>query len=754
MKKHPTEQPEERKSSDAAKREEQEAVGKGSRIEGTKQQSDYDNAFQKSHARDKRPSELQLPAQGNEFRITGQHALKEQKGSKEKNDSADKKEKSVALENQSTQTENKSRTVSLAELETKAKSGDAFAQRFTERQKEIESAQPGAARDKLQEQLQRDIEVMFGRYEKSQDHKASGNDSAKENRQTIFSTGEITQLAKENPLAAAGSQMLESSADPQVRAGIKKDISEMLNATFNGPIEEAPNRVVEKQDGRIQLNINAVENISRTPAQNEGTAQISAATRASDWQSAMQRISELPLDKQMQIIGSGLQTFNESLSEQTKEGAIGGTIGVVQGVGNSLIGLANFAQFAGDTLVFTADIATNNPRYLQTADKVGESIGKTLVTGVRLFQLADAYGKSVEASGDYTKPFKDIDALGQELNRKWQALPPRERARVAAEFTTELGANLIPIGAATKLAKTEKLVTALEDVAVGVKGLNNLEAEEKYVASVSKLVDELESTAVMQKLEQEGISISNTAEKIPSKKPPKSINDITDERFSDSTPADPNKATEKYLPEEFEKILAKSEVAKVSETFRAEVANELTKLSKLEKLIMEKIGGPTLVTSMANATKSQDNLTALGGFSHGPLRLRLAEKVWISNEWIPNNNVAFTLRHELGHAINVLYKEFRRPFSDDETFRKVFKAEFEMLSEDMKYKLFSRFERIIDGKKDYNLVQVRDEVFADTYAHSRTGIEATNNYNLLMKQHFSKTIEHVKSAIEQIESTM
>lgn len=764
MKKNHTEQPEEKRSSDVAKRQEQEAVGKGSRIEGTKQQSDYDSAFQKSHAKDKRPSELQLPAQGNEFRITGHHSAQEKNGSKEKKDSNDKKEQNGVSEQRTKQTEDTSRTVSFAELETKAKSGDAFAQRFTERQKEIDAVQPGAERDKLQKQLERDIEVMFGAYETKNRSSESSKDSARDNRQAIYSTGEITQLAKENPLAAAGSQMLESSTDPQVRAGIKKDISEMLNSASNGPIAEAPNQVVEKQDGRIQLNIYAVENISRTPEQ------ISAAANATDWRSAMQRISELPLDKQMQIIGSGIQTFNDSFAEQSKEGAIGSTIGVVQGVGNTFIGLANFAQFVGDTIVFTADIATNNPRYLQTADKVGEAIGKTLVTGVRLFQLADAYGKSVEASGDYAKPFKDIDALGQELNSKWQALPPRERARVAAEFTTELGANLIPVGAAAKFAKTEKLVTALEDAALSVKGLKNIQAEEKYVASVSKLVDELESTSVMQKLEQEGASISSTTEKIPAKKinelehaaeksevpnvdkPPKRNKDIEEERFSDSTPNDPNERKEPYLPEEFKNMLAKPEVAKVSDTFRTGVANELSKLSKLEKLIMEKIGELSLVTSMAKATNRQDNLKALGSFTQGPNMLRLAEKVWVNNEWVTNKNFAFTLRHELGHALNVLLKEFENPISDRRSFRDVFNSEFNMLSDDMKYKLFSRFERVVDNKIEYNLVQVRDEVFADTFAHTRTGVTTTDNYSLLMKQHFGKTVEYMRSLVSEIES--
>lgn len=202
----------------------------------------------------------------------------------------------------------------------------------------------------------------------------------------------------------------------------------------------------------------------------------------------MSALARLPLEQQLDVLGKGLETFRTSVDGQQKELAIGATIGIVQGVGNTLIGIVNFAQFVGDTAVFATDIATNNPRYLTTADKVGESIGKTLVTGYRIFDVAKAYASQLD--GNYQKPLQDISLIAAELDRQWQLLPPRERARRAAEFMTELGANITPVVGAGKLAETEKLVTTLEDVGSNVSKLEHV-AKESYVQGVSNLIREL-----------------------------------------------------------------------------------------------------------------------------------------------------------------------------------------------------------------------------------------------------------------------
>lgn len=742
--KRSSEQSEEKKATDSPQKGDEEKVGEGSRIVDCAQKSMYDAAKVATHANDKSPSQLELPAHGSSFGITGEHVIK---GSVAKKRS--ESEKSGRREVEETE----------SILQKKAKDGDPFALKFIKMREEIEhSAAAGHERQAKLAQVQKEIEMMFAR---SDNHRNRGNSPDADPKRNIYNTAEISSLAKVNELAAAGEQMLANTSDPKVREVIRRDISEVLQQQQAGfeeeatqvdrPIAETPNQVIQKHDGSLQLNINAVENVPRTETNNGLDSRKQPVT---DWQTALRRISELPADKQLEIIAEGLQTFNQSVEQSNREQAIGTTIGVVQGVGNTLIGIVNLAQFAGDSLTFAADIATNNPRYLKTADRVGEAIGKTLVTGVQLFRLADAYVKNVEQKNDYSKPFQDISHLGNELNRKWLELPTRERARVAAQFTTELGVNFIPLVGASKVAKSEKLVDTLQDIGTGVKELKSLEAEENYIRSVTKLVDNLEETAKVPK--QLVDDIDAAAKPSGSRKPPEgevehhgSIRDADDVRRNE---VGADAASQPFSPERFQELL-KLLPPETSPKFVAELQKQIDSLSDFERAIFDQINLKKLPALAADPPPRQDLMRTLGSFRLQGRELRMAELVWQGGQWKEAENIGFTFRHELGHAFNVLFNTTESPISEMKSFKRLCNYEFDKLSDDTKNKLFSRFARVKDGKVTYNKVEVWDEVFADAFAHTRPGvsaIEGINDYNLLMKQAFPKTVMLVDKYVNKI----
>jgi hypothetical protein len=742
--KRSSEQSEEKKATDSPQKGDEEKVGEGSRIVDCTQKSVYDAAKVATHANDKSPSQLELPAHGSSFGITGEHVIN---GSVEKKRSETEKSGRREVED----------TESI--LQKKAKDGDPFALKFIKMREEIEhSAATGHERQAQLAQVQKEIETMFAR---SDNHRHGGNSPEAEPKRNIYNTAEISSLAKVNELAAAGEQMLASTSDPKVREVIKSDISEVLQqqqegseggaTQVGGPIVERPNQVVQKHDGSLQLNINAVENVPQTETNHDLDSRQQPVT---DWQTALRRISELPADKQLEIIAKGLQTFNQSVEQSNKEQAIGTTIGVVQGVGNTLIGIVNLAQFAGDSLTFAADIATNNPRYLKTADKVGEAIGKTLVTGVQLFRLADAYVKNVEQTKDYSKPFHDISHLGNELNRKWLELPTRERARVAAQFTTELGVNFIPLVGASKLARSEKLVDTLQDIGTGVKELKSLEAEENYIRSVTKLVDNLEETAEVPKALVDDIDAA--AKPSGSRKTPGgevehhgSIRDADDVRRNE---VGADAAAQPFSAERFQELL-KLLPPEASPKFVAELQKQIDSLSDFERAIFNQINLKKLPALAADPPPRQDLMRTLGSFRLQGRELRMAEFVWQGGQWKEAENIGFTFRHELGHAFNVLFNTTENPISEMKSFKRLCNYEFDKLSDDTKSKLFSRFARVQGGKITYNKVEVWDEVFADAFAHTRPGvnaIEGINDYNLLMKQAFPKTVMLVDKYVNKI----
>ena len=140
---------------------------------------------------------------------------------------------------------------------------------------------------------------------------------------------------------------------------------------------------------------------------------------ADGWLEAGRRISELPIDKQLQVIGSGLMAGYQQYQHDERERTWGQIIGTTEGLGAVAVNLATIAEFTCDC------IAGNKERAADRGEKFGKAVGETIVSGVKLFQDADAYLFKVGFDGDYGRPFRDIANLGTALNDRWSQLPPR-----------------------------------------------------------------------------------------------------------------------------------------------------------------------------------------------------------------------------------------------------------------------------------------------------------------------------------------
>jgi len=64
----------------------------------------------------------------------------------------------------------------------------------------------------------------------------------------------------------------------------------------------------------------------------------------------------------------------------------------------------------------------NDPAAVASAATAGESLGKLMVAGVRVYSAAEGYLESVGAAtnvGDYGKALRDVAWLGQQINNHW-----------------------------------------------------------------------------------------------------------------------------------------------------------------------------------------------------------------------------------------------------------------------------------------------------------------------------------------------
>lgn len=221
----------------------------------------------------------------------------------------------------------------------------------------------------------------------------------------VLTTDQIGMLALEgNEVATAGTQILKAlgSGEIELRGSVRKDVTSVM-------------RSADKQE------------------------------------SSKEKMNE---------IGAALLSAGQSYIQEQRDRTLGATVGTIQGVGDLAMGIATILEFTGDLVV------GNKERAAQKGEKFGEAIAKTLVGGVKLFSMADAYLFNIGYTGDYSKPFRDIATVGRALDKKWNDLPPLEQERLKFKLVTDIVGGMIPIGGASKIAKADRLTTAIEEVAV------------------------------------------------------------------------------------------------------------------------------------------------------------------------------------------------------------------------------------------------------------------------------------------------
>jgi hypothetical protein len=206
------------------------------------------------------------------------------------------------------------------------------------------------------------------------------------------------------------------------------------------------------------------------------------------WLEAGRRISELPIDKQLQVVGSGLMAGYQQYQADERERTWGQIIGTTEGLGAVAVNLATIAEFTCDC------IAGNQERAAERGGKFGEAIGQTLVSGIKLFQDADAYLFKVGFDGDYGRPFKDLASLGMALNDRWSQLPPREQERVKYKLITEMAADgMIGAGGAKAIGKAKVFTKVLDAIAIEAKTTTKatIEGGKRAAKAVGNAIDDL-----------------------------------------------------------------------------------------------------------------------------------------------------------------------------------------------------------------------------------------------------------------------
>ncbi|MCX7196202.1 MAG: hypothetical protein NTV37_10135, partial [Proteobacteria bacterium] len=373
-------------------------------------------------------------------------------------------------------------------------------------------------------------------------------------------------------------------------------------------------------------------------------------------QAILERIGSLPLDKQAQIVGAGIMTFKQELDHQ--EYRI--FVGAVAGFGDAAVSLTEGVENLGKSVCavaeFSKELATNDPAAIDKAAQAKEAAGKLFVGCVGLFTIADSYLGDVGATGDYTKPFRDIAWLGQKIDERWQAMSPEEKTRVVTKAATENLAGLaVGLGTA-KLAKSMHVVEALEQLGKDASQLGGA-ARAKSGKFIESILDELLPQPMGVTPDGHLMPIPRTpkdsfVEVVKPKAPNENImlskaDDIGDHSPRMNDGVKPLRDTEKEITAALEKFPP-------SELFAQELKQVADSLTLRQTKYLAERGIDIVPVRRMNDVLPETPEQMLGAFDRIHKKIFIAEEVWSLGQWRKNTDLMFELRHEFGHALNAL----------------------------------------------------------------------------------------------------
>lgn len=382
-------------------------------------------------------------------------------------------------------------------LREKAKQGDIWAKSFMPEIEGVERLPAGASRDLHLQQVLKRAEQIFrpGERRRPETEPENQND-----------TGTIIAVRAEKNQAV---EVVKAHHDwaTRLEPGLERDKHKQLAREQLVQLEPQAKEDLERLDRKRRL-LAEQENAGTHDIRELQKQQLQGHVEYPE--NPWQAFTRLRPDQQRDIV-KAFETAGQVGQEGYEQ--------KIQAVSESIPrGFYNVGKSLYDTGIaagtFVIESAQRPEKVPEAAKKLADSLAEAIAGGAKISLFVAGQAQEMAKTGDYSPAVEGLKTIAEAANERWEAMPLEKRTEKGSELIAEMGITSV-VGAADRLAKTGKLIDALEDIA---KHLRDFSApgRDKAKQAIGAFLDDI--------FQPKGLTTNGFEMPIP--KPPRDIDDL------------------------------------------------------------------------------------------------------------------------------------------------------------------------------------------------------------------------------------
>lgn len=359
-------------------------------------------------------------------------------------------------------------------LRDKAQGGDIWARSFIPEMERAERLPAGPIRDQELENVLKKAAVIFRPEQKGK---------AEQPSEDQMNTGTLLAAeATKNPVAEPVKQLnnwVEKQPDGPSKEAFRQEVRQQ--AAELSPEMKARMDHLAKVRQKIEAAGLEQGGVHEAIRPDQKLLQGKAVENENEWQ-GFTRLTP----KQQRAVIEAFQGGSNIAQEAYEQKIQAVAESVPKGFYNVGKGLYDSAIAAG---AFTIEAAQRPEKLQEAAQKLSESLSVAIVSGVKISEVTVGYTQEMARSGDYSPLMEELKTVTTMADDRWTAMPLEKRTEKASELIADMGIGSV-IGATDRLAKSGKLIDALEDLANYAKDLT-APGREKAKQAIGAFLDDI-----------------------------------------------------------------------------------------------------------------------------------------------------------------------------------------------------------------------------------------------------------------------